>query len=247
MVSNRLIVVNATCYPELDRFSDEVVERLAMGAVFVFQSAASFVKSLVGCPSVAPVGLNGRLHAGPGLIVVGSYAEQTTRQLHALLASPGLEAIPVDVDRVLRDEDSLFALMIRKLRRTLDAGITPVVFTSRALKRFSPCGGSAGRRATDFLVRFAPVAASTGRPSFLIAKGGITAHDVLMHGLKITSARVWGQAAPGIPVLRMPPGHRWAGMPDVIFPGNVGSEGALRQIYRRFSGNIGERPAGAEQ
>lgn len=29
-------------------------------------------------------------------------------------------------------------------------------------------------------------------------------------------------------------GHNWAGMPCVIFPGNIGNENALLEVFQRF-------------
>lgn len=233
--NGRYAVVNAAGYAELDRFSAEIVTRLERGGAYVFQSAASFIKSLLGCPTAAPVGSEARSHGGPGLIVVGSHVEKTTRQLNALLAAPGTAAIDIDVAALLNDEDTLFAAVSKALRQAFKAGRTPVAFTSRALWRL---GGSAaqldaGRRISSFLSTLVATAAIT--PSFLIAKGGITSHDILMTGLGISRARVLGQAGPGIPVIQMLPGHRWAGMPFVIFPGNVGDDGALETVYRSFS------------
>ncbi|MFH1981604.1 MAG: four-carbon acid sugar kinase family protein [Pseudomonadota bacterium] len=227
----RFVVVNATGYAELDRFSDAIVTRLEGCAVTIFQSAASFVKSLVACPVAAPVGSGAKPHGGPGLIVVGSHVEKTTRQLNALLAAPGLEAIKIDVSALLKNENALSTATSKALHEAFKAGSTPVVFTSRTL--WQSTGNAAqlesGRRISAFLSMV--VATAKTAPSFLIAKGGITAHDILTSGLGIARARVLGQAAPGVPVIRMPPGHRWAGMPYVIFPGNVGEDDALKRVY----------------
>lgn len=233
--NGRYAVVNAAGYAELDRFSAEITARLERGAAYVFQSAASFIKSLVGCPTAAPVGSEARPHGDPGLIVVGSHVEKTTRQLNALLAAPGIAAIEIDVAALLKDENTLFAAAGKALRQAFEAGSTPVVYTSRALWRLNGNVAQldAGRRISAFLSML--VATATITPSFLISKGGITSHDILMTGLGITRARVLGQAAPGIPVIRMLPGHRWAGMPFVIFPGNVGDDDALKGVYRSFA------------
>lgn len=71
---------------------------------------------------------------------------------------------------------------------------------------------------------------------FLIAKGGITSNDVLSHGLALRTARLLGQILPGVSVVRCPQDHpRFADMPVVIFPGNVGDEGALATVCQRLS------------
>ena len=74
---------------------------------------------------------------------------------------------------------------------------------------------------------------------FLISKGGITSNDVLSTGLALRASRVLGQILPGCSVVRCPDDHpRFAGMPVVIFPGNVGDDQALANIYDRMSRNV---------
>jgi uncharacterized protein YgbK (DUF1537 family) len=72
---------------------------------------------------------------------------------------------------------------------------------------------------------------------FLISKGGITSNDTLSRGLALRTARVLGQVRPGCSVVRCPQDHpRFAGLPVVIFPGNVGDEKALAEVYGILSG-----------
>jgi uncharacterized protein YgbK (DUF1537 family) len=74
---------------------------------------------------------------------------------------------------------------------------------------------------------------------FLISKGGITSNDVLSHGLALRTARVLGQILPGCSVVRCPVDHaQFPDMPVVIFPGNVGDDGALALAYRRLVGQV---------
>ena len=72
---------------------------------------------------------------------------------------------------------------------------------------------------------------------FLISKGGITSNDTLSKGLALRTARVLGQIHPGCSVVRCPDDHpRFAGLPVVIFPGNVGGDEALADVYRILAG-----------
>jgi len=68
-----------------------------------------------------------------------------------------------------------------------------------------------------------------------VAKGGITSHDILAHGLELVTARVLGQIMRGFPVVKSPPDHRFGEMPYVIFPGNVGGPDALKQVYEKLN------------
>ncbi len=233
---DRYAVVNAETYEELDRFSASVVDRLVRGDTFLFQSAASFVKSLVECSEAAPIGRESVAGRGPGLIIVGSHVSRTTRQVELLRQAPGMIPMEVDVKRVLSDEGELLLRTGQDIARAIDRGRTPVIYTSRSVLSLSRAQEqlSAGQRISGFLSRLVKELATT--PGFLIAKGGITSHDVLVQGLGVRRARVLGQAAPGVPVIRMPAAHRWAGMPFVIFPGNVGEDHTLGDVVRSLSG-----------
>jgi hypothetical protein len=74
----------------------------------------------------------------------------------------------------------------------------------------------------------------TVKPSFLIAKGGITSHDTAQKGLSIATARVLGQVEPGVPVWRAGRESKFPGMNYVVFPGNVGDDDALFRVAVKF-------------
>jgi uncharacterized protein YgbK (DUF1537 family) len=66
----------------------------------------------------------------------------------------------------------------------------------------------------------------------LIAKGGITSSDMATKALVAKRAMVLGQILPGVPVWRLGPESRYPALPYVVFPGNVGDEGALADLVR---------------
>ena len=75
-------------------------------------------------------------------------------------------------------------------------------------------------------------AALAAQPAWVIAKGGITSHDVALSGLGIRRAAVAGQLFPGLisvfhPIDAAPEA---VGMPYVVFAGNVGDDGTLAQV-----------------
>ena len=224
------LIVDALDYQELDRFTEAVRELLQRGSNFVFQTAASTVKSLTQTPYRAPMtGVTcGR---GPGLIVVGSHVQKTTRQLRTLLdRGTNISVHEIDIRALLSAEESTFAQTLHAMTKAFSQGLTPVVLTSRDEIQFASTTERqlAGRRISATLSRL--VRDFPSRPSFLIAKGGITSHDILASGLQVPMTRVLGQAAPGVPVVMMPENHRWALMPYVIFPGNVGAEVTLYEV-----------------
>ena len=234
--SGSYVIVNAGSYTELNRLSDELVDRLILGAEMIFQSSASFVKSLTACPDKDFIGSEVRRGNGPGLIVVGSHVKKSTQQLENLKNEAGIRPVEVDVAILLDKEESLFADILNRVRQTMALGKTPLLYTSREELGFAATEErlSAGRRISTFLSRL--VSELDVTPSFLISKGGITSHDMLVQGLCLVSARVLGQAAPGVPVIRLPDTHRWAGLPVIIFPGNVGDATTLRDVFRVFRG-----------
>jgi uncharacterized protein YgbK (DUF1537 family) len=75
-------------------------------------------------------------------------------------------------------------------------------------------------------------------PAWVIAKGGITSHDVAVHGLGIRRATVLGQLLDGQVSVFHPTelDSDAAAVPYVVFAGNVGDEQTLSQAIDVLSG-----------
>ncbi len=75
-------------------------------------------------------------------------------------------------------------------------------------------------------------------PAWIIAKGGITSHDVAVHGMGIRRAEVAGQLFPGLISVFRPAdaAPEVVGMPYVVFPGNVGDAQALVRVVALLHG-----------
>ena len=73
------------------------------------------------------------------------------------------------------------------------------------------------------------------QPSYLVAKGGITSHQILSEGLLVKQSRVLGQILPGVPVISLPHTHQYSNLPFIIFPGNVGDQNGLVDIFRKLN------------
>ncbi len=73
-------------------------------------------------------------------------------------------------------------------------------------------------------------------PAWVIAKGGITSHDVAVQGFGIRRAVVVGQLGRGIISVFRPVAARpgAVGMPYVVFAGNVGSQESLSQAIAQL-------------
>jgi uncharacterized protein YgbK (DUF1537 family) len=74
-------------------------------------------------------------------------------------------------------------------------------------------------------------------PAWVLAKGGITSHDVATRGLGIRRAEVVGQLFPGMVSLYRPVAAdpRAVGLPCIVFAGNVGDEYALADVVERMT------------
>lgn len=227
----RFVVVNAERYEDLDAFSEALLAVAAEGKLFAFQSAASVVKTLAGVPDKPLLGPEIAHHEGNGLFVVGSHVRKTTDQLGELLKQPGVRGMEADVRRILGDGESMLRETARQMQDAWGSEQTPAVYTSRQELAFDSKDErlEAGQRISAFL---ASLVRQIGGPlPYLVAKGGITSHDVLMQGLQVARAEVLGQILPGVPVIKAPESNRFEGMPYVIFPGNVGDNRALVDVY----------------
>jgi uncharacterized protein YgbK (DUF1537 family) len=71
-------------------------------------------------------------------------------------------------------------------------------------------------------------------PRFILAKGGITASDIATRALNVKKAMVLGQILPGVPVWQPGQESRFAGVPYIVFPGNVGDTDALVDVLRQL-------------
>ncbi len=71
-------------------------------------------------------------------------------------------------------------------------------------------------------------------PRYILAKGGITASDIATRALSVKKAMVLGQILPGVPVWRLGQGSRLAGLPYIVFPGNVGDDQALVEVVKQL-------------
>ncbi|GCE06771.1 four-carbon acid sugar kinase family protein [Dictyobacter aurantiacus] len=238
------IVVNAAGYGDLAVVVAGVLQAEASGKSFAYRTAASFVR-LRGAVATRPLLQPGEIvgetpSTNGGLVIVGSYVPASTAQLEALLALPSVEGIELPVERVIKSEEGaheISAALARRVDELIQSGVTPVVFTSRSLVTGADSADflALGRRVSRALIEV--VQSVQQRPRFIVAKGGITSHDVARHGLGAERAHVLGQILPGIPVWRLErgPHARFAGVPYIVFPGNVGNPETLREVVQALS------------
>jgi uncharacterized protein YgbK (DUF1537 family) len=145
-----------------------------------------------------------------------------------------MTGIEMNVDAILdRDtRDDEIARVCRHAEPLLQSGRDVVIYTSRTLVTAGGAEGdlSIGNRVSEALITTLRRMTATLR--YLIAKGGITASDVATKGLNVRRALVLGQILPGVPVWQLGPESRHAGIPYVVFPGNVGGDDALAETVQ---------------
>ena len=74
----------------------------------------------------------------------------------------------------------------------------------------------------------------TVRPSFVLAKGGITSSDLASKGLSSESAVILGQAIAGVPIWQLDSKSKFPEITYIVFPGNVGDQMALYNVWNKF-------------
>jgi uncharacterized protein YgbK (DUF1537 family) len=236
------VVVNAACDRDLEVVAWALLQIESGPQSLLPRSAASFVKARAGLPdrpllTPAELGLDRQRADRGGLVVVGSYVPQTSAQLERLLALPDTRGLELDVPALLARAGSetrlreFAAELAQAAAAPILAGRTAVLYTSRALTaQADPL--ATGRLISQTLcqvLRELPV-----RPAYLIAKGGITSHELAQHGLGCQRATVLGQIAAGVPVWRLDRAQTFDNIPYVVFPGNVGQPGTLAEIVERL-------------
>ena len=238
------ICVDSADYGDTAVFVTALCGAIAAGKNFLFRCAAALPKVLGGVEDRPLLEREELVDAGNrsgGIILVGSHVNKTSRQLAALQAGGlPMDFITFDQHRVLEAgglEDEL-QRVLALCEEKLGAGRSVAVFTRRERLDLDTEDADAQLRIStqisDTLTRV--IGDLEVRPSFVVAKGGITSSDVGTKALRVRKARVMGQIRPGIPVWQTGPESKFPGLPYVIFPGNVGAEDDLLRIAKTLIG-----------
>ena len=230
-------VVNATEYSDLETVAAGVLMAERAGASFLFRTGPSFVRALTGMGPQAPLrGADiwpaGRPpQGGHGLVVVGSHVGQTSRQLSVLRARGEITAVELDVPAIVGGGEVAAGTARQVAAALRDSDV--LLYTSRAVATGRDgAGGLAIARTVSAALSRTVRESLAARPAWVVAKGGITSHDVARHGLGIRRAEVAGQLFPGIISLLRPldAAPEAIGVPYVVFAGNVGDDGTLADV-----------------
>lgn len=250
LTENQCVVVDGETQRDYDLFAQAILNATAKGKRYLFRSAASLLTSLAHLgtqPTPAEDMGSYRPTNKPGVVLVGSHVKKTTLQLNQLLKEPEVVGIEVDVARLLsspekntqaentQEKNIILQQTLDEINQAFNLGKTPVIYTSRKELNFDNTKQRLQFGVTVSGLLMDIVKGLPNSISFLISKGGITSNDVLSVGLNLTTARLLGQILPGCSVVRTEPNHpQFPNLPVVLFPGNVGDENALAEVWRRL-------------
>ena len=241
------VVVNAVDEADLDVVVLGLILAEEAGARVLSRTGPSFVAARLGIKARAPLShhevFTFGARAGNGLVVVGSHVELTTRQVSRLTNDfPDIETVELDVPKLLdpaqragemaRCGDALVAALQR----------TDALLVSSREQIVGDTGHSSlliAQTVSHALVTLTARAVNEVATKWVLAKGGITSSDVATEGLEIRRATVAGQLFPGIVSVWVHEGgtnRGLAGLPYVVFAGNVGDESTLANAVRVLRG-----------
>jgi uncharacterized protein YgbK (DUF1537 family) len=236
------VVVNAVEYADLEVVVLGLLDVEAAGRSFLWRSGPSLPRALAGLdprpPLEAPDLWPGGRPGGHGLVVVGSHVGLTSRQVAVARDRGGLAEVELDVaavaDPARRDGHvaETTRLVVSALGRS-----DVLLLTSRELRRGRDAAESLEiARRVSVAVTEVVRGALPARPAWVVAKGGITSHDVAVRGLGIRRATVLGQLFPGLVSVFRPldAAPEAVGTPYVVFAGNVGDATTLASVIDRL-------------
>ena len=235
--AGRTAVVDATCDDDLRVLALACALAESRGSRLLYRVGPSFVRARAGQAARDPLSAAelGAPAAPHGLIAVGSHVGLTTRQLNRLREEGGLAEFELDV-RQLMDDERRSAHIAEVSAAAADAMATQdvVVRTSRTVVTGADADASLAisRGVSAALVEAVRAVTGARTPAFVVAKGGITSSDTATEALEIRRAWARGTLLPGIVSLWEPVAGRAAGIPYIVFAGNVGGDDALADAVR---------------
>lgn len=241
--NGQVVAADAATPADLDVLVLGLLAAEERGKRFVYRSGPSFVAARVGMEPTPPL-RPGVAGTGHGLVVVGSHVQLTSRQISHVLDMPGVQAVTLDVAGLI-DPDSRSTTIAAAAERVLESlGTSDVVLmTSRELVRGADALHSLqiARLVSEGLVTVVQQVRANSPLAWVIAKGGITSHDVAAKGMGIRRAVVAGQLFPGMTSVWLPveggAPDGAASTPYVVFAGNVGDDDSIVKAVNILRGD----------
>ncbi|WP_109435614.1 four-carbon acid sugar kinase family protein [Aquimarina sp. AU119] len=233
-------IVNAINYHDLDKITHALLLAEKSGKKILYRTSSSFIPSYIGITPkklLTTEDLIPKNVKSGGLIIVGSYVPKSSAQLNYLLKYfDNNNTIEVNVEKILNDNALSYLNVISKqIEEKLNSGKDVVLYTSRKLITGSDIDDNLniGSKVSEALVKI--IKGISVSPKYILAKGGITSHDLAIKGLRMRRSKVMGQIAPGVPVWEMGARTMFPKLPYIVFPGNVGDDKLLYTITQKLS------------
>ncbi len=231
------VVFNALNYQDLDKVSNALLLAEKCGKNIIYRTSSSFVPSYIGLEPRALLTVSKLLDKADktgGLTIVGSYVPKSSEQLKNAKSYYLEESVlEINVENILGKNSNSYLFEISlKIDKQLAKGFDVLVYTSRNLITGNNASQNLniGEKISNSLVNI--VKQLKIKPKYLIAKGGITSHDLAIKGLGMKRSKVLGQVLKGVPVWKLGVETKFPNMPYIIFPGNVGDNNALYQLTK---------------
>lgn len=243
--NRQVIAVDIVEEEDLRLLALALIETESQGSQFIYRVGPPFARARIGQDIKAPVTAQeiadsrGDIDvADHGLVVIGSHVDLTTRQLNHLRETNAPQELELDVATIIDPvkRDAHVAEVAEQAAEGLNDG-TVVVRTSRKLVTGTDGQSSLdiSRQVSAAVVEVVQRILAANPPRFVIAKGGITSSDVATKGLGFRRATVVGPMLPGIVSLWSGQDGPAAGIPYVVFAGNVGGEESLTDVVNKLT------------
>ncbi|WP_336781783.1 four-carbon acid sugar kinase family protein [Paenibacillus illinoisensis] len=236
------VIVNAVDYADVQIFTIALIRAINKGKHFMFRSAAALTKVMGGVSDKSLLTrkemMSDHTNHG-GLVIIGSHVKKTTEQFEELKKSGAVEFVEFNVHLVLEPDqfENELNRVVETTNQFILQGKNVAVYTRR--ERLD-LGEDRKEEELKLSVKISDAVTSIVkrlevRPSYIIAKGGITSSDIGTNGLEVKRATVAGQIRPGIPVWTTGSESKFPGISYVIFPGNVGTKTDLKEVVEMLS------------
>ncbi len=245
--NNTHVIVDIDKFSQLEKFS-ELIRELIKNKKFLFRTAASFLKAISNSRNSTKSKFyysqlrlrNEQNKFLPGLIIVGSYTDISTKQLNNLLKLSSFKAIELDVEKfykilVSKDKNNqmfkLKKIILETIRTTIKNSYIPVIFTSREEKVLANNLDQMdfSNSLSFFIAEI--VADIKYEIGYLISKGGITSNTILNSSFNIDYVYLEGQICNGISLVKAQLVNN-NDLPVITFPGNLGNDYSLREVWQ---------------
>lgn len=237
--SNSYCVFDSLNYADLDKVTQALLRAETLGKQIIYRTSSSFIPSYIGLKFKNLLTRKEILvedNNNGGLTIVGSYVKKSSDQLsHALVLFNTDTSIEIDISKILSEiKNDYLNSIITQIDKHIVEGLDVIIYTGRKLVTGKDTKETLdiASKVSNALVQL--VKGITKRPRYIIAKGGITSHDIALKGLGMIRSKVLGQVQSGVPLWKMDNHTRFPRLPFIVFPGNVGDSKSLNTIITKL-------------